>query len=82
MHKYTEVEIRKMLEFFIDNILRDQVFQKSAGSHIGMNYAPLIMGLFLYTYATEFIQRLPHEKKKSFAVQLHVINFEEKFEHF
>jgi hypothetical protein len=70
-HKYSEVEIKKMLEFLIDNIFvlfGDQVFQQSVGIPMGTNCAPLLADLFLYSYEAEFIQKLLHEKKKSLAV--------------
>jgi hypothetical protein len=55
-HKYSEVEI-KMLELLIDNIfiVGGQAFQESAGIPIGMNCAPLLADLFLYSYEAEFI---------------------------
>ena len=71
MHKYSEGEIKKMLEFFIDNIyvvIGGQVFQQSVGIPMGTNCAPLLADLFLYSYEAEFIQKLLHEKKKSLAV--------------
>jgi hypothetical protein len=52
MHKYSEDEIKKMLEFFIDNIyvvVGGQVFQQSVGIPIGTNCAPLLADLFLYS---------------------------------
>ena len=70
-HKYSEVDIKNMLEFLIDNIFvvfGDQVFQQSVGIPMGTNCAPLLADLFLYSYEAEFIQRLLHEKKKSLAV--------------
>jgi hypothetical protein len=70
-HKYSEIEIKKMLEFLIDNIyvvVEGQVFQQSVGIRIGTNCAPLLADLFLYPYEAEFIQKLLHENKKSLAV--------------
>jgi hypothetical protein len=70
-HKYSEVEIKKMLEFLIDNIyvvFGGQVFQQPVGIPMGTNCAPLLADLFLYSYEAEFIQKLLHEKKKSLAV--------------
>jgi hypothetical protein len=58
MHKYSEVEIKKMLEFLIDNIcvvVGRQVFQQSVGIPMGTNYAPLLADLFLYSYEAKFI---------------------------
>jgi hypothetical protein len=67
MHKYSEVEIEKMLEFLIDNIyvvVEGQVFQQSVEIPMGTNCASLLADLFLYSYEAEFIQNLLHEKKK------------------
>jgi hypothetical protein len=64
MHKYSEVEIKKVLEFIIDNIyvvVGGQVFQQSVGIPIGTNRTPLLADLFLYSYEAKFI----HEKKKN-----------------
>jgi hypothetical protein len=66
-HKYSEVEIKKMLEFLIDAIyvvVGGQVFQQSVRIPMGTNRVPLLADLFLYSYETEFIQNLVHEKKK------------------
>jgi hypothetical protein len=55
-----------MLEFLIDNsyVGGGQVFSIP----MGMNCAPLLTDLFLYSYEAEFIQKLQQEKKKSLAV--------------
>jgi hypothetical protein len=56
-----------MLEFLIDIIfvvIGSQAFQLSVGIPMGTDYAPLLADLFLYLYEEEFIQKLPHEKKK------------------
>jgi hypothetical protein len=58
--KYSEVEIKKMLKFLIDNIyvvVGGQVFQQSFEIPMGMNCAPLLVGLFLYSYEAEFIKK-------------------------
>jgi hypothetical protein len=65
-YKYSEVEIKKMLEFLIDNIyvvVGGQVFQQSFGIPIGKNCARLLANLFLYSYGAEFIHKLLHEWK-------------------
>jgi hypothetical protein len=57
-HKYSEVEIKKMMEFLIDNIfivVVGQVFQQFVGITMGTNCAPLLADLFLYPYEAEFI---------------------------
>jgi hypothetical protein len=56
-----------MLEFLIDNIcvaVGGQVFRQSVWIPMGMNCAPLLADLFLYSYEAEFIQKLLHENKK------------------
>jgi hypothetical protein len=40
---------------------------------MGTNCAPLIADVFLYTYETDFIQKLPHEKKQSLTVAFNSI---------
>jgi hypothetical protein len=60
-HKHSEVEIKKMLEFLIDNIFvvgRGQVFQQSVGIPMNANCALLLANLFLYSYEVDFIQKL------------------------
>jgi hypothetical protein len=45
-HKYSEVEIKKMLEFVIDNVFvvgGGQVFQQSVGIH-GYELCPFVSG--------------------------------------
>jgi hypothetical protein len=70
-HTYSEVEIKKMLEFLIDNFyvviggqVFQQVFQQSVGIPMDTNCAPLLADLLLYSYEAEFIQKLLNEKKK------------------
>jgi hypothetical protein len=68
MHKCSEVEIKKMLEFLIDSIfvvVGDQVFQQSVGISMGTNFAPLIVDLFLYSYEAEFVQKLLQDNNKN-----------------
>jgi hypothetical protein len=67
--KYSEVEIKKILEFLIYNIyvvVGGQIFRQFVGIPMGTKCAPLLAELFLYSYEAEFIQRLLHEKKKTF----------------
>jgi hypothetical protein len=45
MQKYSEIEIKKILEFLIDNIFvvcGGQIFQQSAGIPMGKNCASLL----------------------------------------
>jgi hypothetical protein len=62
-HKYSEVDIKEMLGFLIDNIFvvfSNQIFQQTVEIPIGNNCAPLLADLFLYSYEAEFIQKLLH----------------------
>jgi hypothetical protein len=46
---YSEVEIKTMLEFLIDNVfvvVGDQVFQQSVGTPMGMICAPSLIEMF------------------------------------
>jgi hypothetical protein len=52
-YKYSEADIKRILDFVVDNIFiafGDQVFQKYPGIPIGMNSDPLLANLFLYSY--------------------------------
>jgi hypothetical protein len=60
-HKYSEVQIKKMLVFLIDNIdivVGGKVFQQSVGITMGTNCAPLLADLFWYSYEAEFIVKV------------------------
>jgi hypothetical protein len=73
MHKYSEVDMKEMLGFLIENIFvvfGNQIFQQTVGIPIGTNCANLLAGFFLYSYEAEFIQKLLHEKKKLLDVAL------------
>ena len=74
-HKYSEVDIKSMLGFLIDNIyvvFGDQVFQQSVGIPMGTNCAPLLADLFLYSYEAEFVQKLLRDKNKKLAVSFNL----------
>jgi hypothetical protein len=67
-HKYSEVDIKEMLGFLIDNIFVvfvNTIFQETIEITMGTNCVPL---LFLYSYEAEFIQELLHEKNKPLAL--------------
>jgi hypothetical protein len=53
-YKYTEVDIKGILGFLVDNIyvvFGDQAFQQSVGIPMGTNNcAPLLADLFSYSY--------------------------------
>jgi hypothetical protein len=64
-------KLKKDAGILIDNIyvvVGGQVLKKSVGIPMGTNCARLLADLFLYSYEAGFIQKLPHEKKKSLAV--------------
>jgi hypothetical protein len=55
-----------MLEFLIDNIFVSFggiLFQQVVGLSMGANCAPLLADLFLYSYESEFHQKLVKDKK-------------------
>ena len=55
-----------MLEFLIDNIFVSfggTLFQQVVGIPMGTNCAPLLSDLFLYSYESEFLQKLVKDKK-------------------
>jgi hypothetical protein len=61
-----------MLEFLIDNIFVSSggsLFQQVVGIPMGTNCAPLQADLFLYSYESEFLQKLVKYKK------IHTFNF-------
>ena len=51
LYKYSEADIKGMLDFLVDNIyvvFGDQVFQQTVGIPMGTNCAPLLADLFLF----------------------------------
>jgi hypothetical protein len=55
-----------MLEFLIDNIIVSfggTLFQQVVGIPMGTKCAPLLVDLFLYSYESEFLQKLVKDKK-------------------
>jgi hypothetical protein len=59
-----------MFEVLIDNIfamLGGRVFQQTVGIPMDTNCAPLLADLFLYSYETDFIQRLLKKNEKKLA---------------
>ena len=69
-NKYSEDDIIKMLEFLADTIFvvfAGKVFQQIVGIPMGTNCAPLLSGIFLYSYEAEFIQSLLLTGRKQFA---------------
>jgi len=64
--RFSETDIIKMLECFIDNIfamLGGYIFQQTVGILISTNCAPLLADVFLYSY------RASQEKRKA-AIQI------------
>jgi hypothetical protein len=46
-----------------ESIARWTLFQQVVGIPMGTNYAPLLADLFLYSYESEFLQKLVKDKK-------------------
>ena len=62
---YSEEQVISMLEFLIDNIFVSfggTLFQQVVGIPMGTNCAPLLADLFLYSYESEFLQKLVKDK--------------------
>jgi hypothetical protein len=53
---FSETDIFNMLEVFIDNIFT--MFQQIVDIPMGINCAPLLADLFVYSYEANFIQGL------------------------
>ena len=63
---YSEEQVISILEFLIDNIFVSYggtLFQQVVGIPMGTNCAPLLADLFLYSYESEFLQKLVKDKK-------------------
>ena len=63
---YSEEQVVSMLEFLIDNIFVSfggTPFEQVVGIPMGTNCAPLLADLFLYSYESEFLQKLVKDKK-------------------
>ena len=63
---YSEEQVISMLEFLIDNIFvlfGETLFQQVVGIPMGTNCVPLLADLFLYSYESEFLQKLVKDKK-------------------
>ena len=63
---YSEEQVISMLEFLIDNLFVSFggiLFQQVVGIPMGTNCAPLLADLFLYSYESEFLQKLVKDKK-------------------
>ena len=69
-NKYTANNICKMIEFLVDNIyvrFGGQLFQQMIGIPMGTNCVPLLANLFLYSYESEFLDKLVKEGKRKLA---------------
>jgi hypothetical protein len=63
---YSEEQVIGMLGFLIDNIFVSfggTLFQQVVGIPMGTNCAPLLADLFLFSYESEFLQKLVKDKK-------------------
>jgi hypothetical protein len=74
--KYSEADIKNIFGFLINNVsvvFGDQVFQQSVCIPMGTNCAPLLADLFLYSYKTEFVQKLLRDDNQILAVSFNHI---------
>ena len=63
---YSKEQVIIMLEFLIDNIFVSFgviLLQQVVGIPMGTNCAPLLADLFVYSYESEFLQKLVNDKK-------------------
>ena len=59
-----------MIEFLVDNIyvrFGGQLLQQMIGIPMGTNCAPLLADLFLYSYESEFLDKLINKGKRKLA---------------
>jgi hypothetical protein len=66
VEKSKVLKVISMLEFLIDNIFVSfggTLFQQVVGIPMATNCAPLLADLFLYSYESEFLQKLVKDKK-------------------
>ena len=69
-NKYTAIDICKVIEFLVDNIFvrfGGQLFRQMDGIPMGINCAPLLADLFLYSFENEFLDKLIKEGKRKLA---------------
>ena len=69
-NKYTANDICKMIEFLLDNIyfrFGRQLFRQMINILMGTNCARLLGDLFLYSYESEFSDKLVKEDKRKLA---------------
>jgi len=62
-----------MFNFLVDNIFIEfggWIFQQTVGIPMGINCAPLLADLFLYSYKAEFVQDLLRKGEKKLAQSL------------
>jgi hypothetical protein len=63
---YSEEQVISMLEFLIDNIFFSSggtLFQQVVGIPMGTICAPRLADVFVYSYESEFLQKLVKDKK-------------------
>ena len=69
-NNYTANDFCKMTECLVDNIyvkFGGQLFQQTIGIPTGTNCAPLLADLFLYSYESEFLDKLVNTGKRKLA---------------
>ena len=79
--KYTEEDVLKMLEFFIDNIFVQcggRIFQRMIRIPMGTNCASLLADLFIHSHEADFlsalIQKKEHRLARSFNLSFRIIH--------
>ena len=82
--QYSEESICKMIEFLIDNIyvtFGGLHFRQVIGIPMGTNCAPLLADLFLYSYESEFLDKLISKGKRPLARKFNLTYFGNKTFH-
>jgi hypothetical protein len=78
-YKYSEVDIKGIFGFLVDNnyvVFGDQVFPQSVGIPMGTVSAPLLADIFSYSYETEFVQKRLLDDNKKLAVSfIHTFSY-------
>ena len=77
-NKYSETDIIRMVELFIDNIYVEfcgHVYKQTVGIPSGTNCAPLVADLFLYQMKADFVhlQKSKFKKRKHPLISLFTI---------
>lgn len=63
-NKYTEGDITKYFTYLL-RLMINISFQQTIGIPYGVNCAPLLANLSIYSYETDFIQNIPEDKDQT-----------------